>query len=333
MTGRWPSPRPARLLWPAAALSVLAVAACSSPSGGAQPWSAATVAVAPVDLPDDAAAVALLRRAAERATSLSFEGVTMTSAAGGGAERVAVLHVPGSGTMVSAEDTGMGQVFPEAGEHLSLTASLRFLDILVARFAVVVAGDGQALSRPADVVEARDGRDRVAARFWVDRRSGLMVKREIIDLGSGAVRSAEFVSLQVPATRSLGVSRSSSPDPTLDPVAVARLRSEGWVCPEGLPGGLVLVTADEADAGAVHLVYSDGLDIVSLFVQRGRLDPGAMPDMAREVRSGGVVLSDDSVTPTWVWGTSGSVVTLMTDAPAATVEKIIAALPPDPGQG
>ena len=48
-----------------------------------------------------------------------------------------------------------------------------------------------------------------------------------------------------------------------------RLRDEGWVCPEALPGGLELVAAMETTSRAVHLVFSDGIDIVSLFTQPG----------------------------------------------------------------
>ena len=321
------------------AVSLVAVSACAAPTVGSRPWAAATVLAAPVDLPDDPAALTLLTRAARSALTASYDAVIVSTSPDSPAPvRLAIAHRPGIGTSSAPEDGSRpAQLTPDDAVGTALPVSLRLLDLLVSRFGLALAGQGEVLSRPADVVEAADARGVVEARFWLDRTSGLMVKRELIDPTTGATRATEFVSLTVPAKSELRAATTQVPaaGPALDAVAVARLRSEGWICPEGLPGGLSFVSADEAEAGAEHLVYSDGLDVVSLFVQKGHLDTEAMPGLqsasgqAGQAGQAGQVLHTDTPVPTWVWQSSGSVVTLMTEAPRTTVERIISAVPPD----
>jgi len=310
---------------------------CSSAPAGPQPWAAATVVAASVDIPDDPAAVALLRAAARSAEQTSFDGVALWSPSDGSAPlRLIVVHRPGQGTVTALEaptgsDLAHGQFAPDAPAAGSPSSALPFLNLLVRRFGVVMAGSDTLMGRETDVVEARDERGDPEGRFWIDRGTGLMVKRQLIDTTSRQVRGMEFVSLHVPAAAEApaGATVTATPGPRLDDVAVGRLRTEGWVCPEGLPGGLDFVEAHEADAGGVQLVYSDGLDVVSLFVQRGRLDRDAMPGMVVAPFAAGAVLRSASGAPTWVWQSSGSVLTVMTDAPESFVERIVGALPPD----
>ena len=315
-------------------LTIPALCSCSASAPGAAPWAAATVVAAPVDLPDDAAAIALLRQSAAAAVSTSFEGVTATLTSDQPvAVQQTVVHIPGRGTLTAALDGSDGHLVPDGSVNAGFAGSVRYLDVLVSRYAVRVAGDGTVMGRPADEVQVQDSSARTVARFWVDRRTGLMVKRELIDTATGRTRTVEFVRLRTPARAMATAVVAATPAPsegtTLDDVAVTRLRAEGWVCPEALPGGLSFVSADELTSGAVHMVYSDGLDVVSLFVQRGRLDPQSMPELAAQSRSGGTVLRPKDGTATWVWATQGSVLTMMTDAPNSTAEHIIEALPPD----
>ena len=310
---------------------------CAGAPAGPQPWAAATVVAASVDIPDDAAAIGLLKVAATSAEQTSFDGVALWSPPDGSTPlRLIVVHRPGQGTVTALESTtraGLadGQFVPDAPAAGSPSAALPFLDLLIRRFGVVLAGSDTLMGRETDVVEARDERGDPQGRFWIDRGTGLMVKRQLIDTTSRQVRGMEFVSLHVPATAEApaGAAVTATPGPRLDEVAVVRLRSEGWVCPEALPGGLAFVEAHEADDGGVQLVYSDGLEVVSLFVQRGRLDREAMPGMVVAPFAAGAVLRSASGAPTWVWQSSDSVLTVMTDAPESFVERIVGALPPD----
>ena len=321
----------------AAIIALCSVAGCSSmgsvrglSAASEQPWAAATAVAAPLDLPDDTSAFALLRSAAAAAEELSFEGVTISTQSGGGEEQLdRVVHIPGRGTITVPIGQGDGgQLIPD-GADSTLPGAARFLDLLAARYAVTVGGEGKVMNRPADVVEAHDSAHRLLARFWVDRKTNLMVKRQLIDPSTAVVRTVEFESLTTPARSTPDVTATASQGPQLTEVAVGRLRSEGWVCPQALPGGLTFVSADETDSGAVHMVYSDGLDVVSLFVQKGRLDPQRMGGMTMSSMAGGTVFSVEGASPTLVWSSQGSVLTLMSDLPRPALIRIVTALAPD----
>jgi sigma-E factor negative regulatory protein RseB len=110
----------------------------------------------------------------------------------------------------------------------------------------------------------------------------------------------------------------------------ARFRSslarQGWQVPAALPGGLPLYTAawtQTSSGKVVELEYSDGLYVVSLFVQRGDLTAD-LPGWQR-VRVGGqqAFAAGHSVT----WTGLGFVYTMIADAPAQTVTQVVAALP------
>jgi len=278
-------------------------------------------------------AVALLRAAVTTARSTSYEGVTSSRSGTGLTVRLEVVHRPGTGTVTAPEGGGgRARLTVDASLASGVPGPIPFLDLLIERFAVVLRGEDDALGRVADVIEAQGADGAVRGRFWVDRDTGLIVRREL--LGPGQVsRLAEFVSLRVPATDGnvdADVTETPAAKQPLDAVAVGRLRSEGWLCPEGLPGGLVLVTVGEAEAQALHLVYSDGLEVISLFVQRGRLDPATVSGLVAAPSLGPTVLRSTEGAPTWVWPSGGSVLTLITDAPEGMIAPIISALPPDP---
>ena len=96
--------------------------------------------------------------------------------------------------------------------------------------------------------------------------------------------------------------------------------------PGSLPGGLPLYAAASTKTTSgevVDLEYSDGLYVVSLFVQRGTLAanmPGWQP-----VRVDGqqAFVSGHSVT----WAAAGFVYTMIADAPPQTVTQVVGTLP------
>jgi sigma-E factor negative regulatory protein RseB len=109
-------------------------------------------------------------------------------------------------------------------------------------------------------------------------------------------------------------------------VFLASLTGQGWRVPGSLSGGLPLyaaASAKTANGEVVDLEYSDGLYVVSLFVQRGTL----APDMAgwQQLSVGGkqAYVSGRSVT----WAGTGFVYTMVADAPAQTVTQVVGGLP------
>ena len=173
--------------------------------------------------------------------------------------------------------------------------------------------------RVTDVVTARDPKsDTARLKVYVDRNTGVMLRREVLNHQGKAVRSVGFVEV-----KKLGGTRSAPPaDPKTKgkakdkaPEKVASLPG-GYDAPQTVASNYVLAGRYLRDDGVVQLYYSDGLFGVSLFEQRGDLDWNGLPrgggtvdiDGARgrgyEV-AGGTVL---------VWEHDGLTYTLVSDA-------------------
>jgi sigma-E factor negative regulatory protein RseB len=105
--------------------------------------------------------------------------------------------------------------------------------------------------------------------------------------------------------------------------------------PDPLPGGLGLLGAREdrtANGQMVDLDYSDGLSLVSVFLQRGHLRP-RLTGWSRMALGGSPVYADDADGLTFVWSAHGFVYTLVAAAPPQTVAQVVAALPHDGSPG
>jgi sigma-E factor negative regulatory protein RseB len=113
------------------------------------------------------------------------------------------------------------------------------------------------------------------------------------------------------------------------------LRAGGWPLPGSLPGDLALVGAREGNTAAgpvVDLDYSDGLSLVSVFLQRGHLKSRPV-GWWRTTLGGSPVYAGDSDGQTFVWPAQGFVYTLVAAAPPQTVAQVVAALPHNGSQG
>src|SRR5436189_105568 len=76
---------------------------------------------------------------------------------------------------------------------------------------------------------------------------------------------------------------------------LARLRASGWPLPGPLPANLTLIGAKEANTPSgpvVDLDYSDGLSVVSIFVQRGYL-PDSLDGWSQVALEGHKVYASD----------------------------------------
>ena len=106
--------------------------------------------------------------------------------------------------------------------------------------------------------------------------------------------------------------------------------TDGWDCPDKLPPSLQLVDARRGGGeydGIVHLSYSDGLAAVSVFEQRGRLQPSDLADYRATTVAGRKVYLRDGVPQRLVWASDGTVYTVVADASARTVGDVVGALP------
>ena len=316
--------------------AVAAVAVVASPDRAApadpsaRPWTSATVASTPPDLQDDPEAVALVRRAAVAAATGPYVGTTTVVEADDEVQRrLEVVHVPGQGTLVRSG--GTEAVDPDEPGSGSLSEATQYLDLLTRNHALRTDGEAVVAGRAALAVVALRASGTIAARFWFDQATGLLLRREVFDASGAPAGWAAFEALEAPVPASdVSWTMPSQASPTpVGQAALGRLRDEGWLCPEALPAGMALVGAHEADDGAVHLVYSDGVTAMSLFEQRGRLATDAMTGYEREDVDGAVIFRRAGSPPQWVWQSQGGVFTLVADVPTPAVARVLAALPPD----
>ncbi|MFA1544943.1 sigma-E factor regulatory protein RseB domain-containing protein [Actinomadura chokoriensis] len=305
----------------------------------------------------DPGAVGLLRAAADAARDVPYEGrrfLTTWDRSKSATSRVAVTHRPGEGIRYRSATSGTGYR-PESAAGDTTGFTPRTLALLTRNYAVVRAADAAICGRPARVVEARRADGSSAGRFWIDRETGLMLHRELIDAEGHPVIVTGFseISFTVPPEEQMvpgphrgGLLRfpgSSGGDPAesagsasaasawgerLDRAGIARLRDRGWPVPDDLPGRLTLYDVRrEKDGGAVHLSYSDGLAAVSVFVQRGSLGDGGLPGWQKTVRRGRTVYRRESLRRWAVSAGKGYVYTVLTDAPLSTAESVAVSMP------
>jgi sigma-E factor negative regulatory protein RseB len=193
------------------------------------------------------------------------------------------------------------------------------------------------------VVEAWRADGSIAARFWLDDATKLPLEREVFDTAAHVIGQDVFIDVsfatpgsspQQAAAASASARVSADPQgPWTDPFSrrqLLALRDGGWQVPAELPGGLSLFTGarTQADTGAVlDLGYSDGLSMVSVFEQRGKL-PATLPGW-RKTKTGGHVVFALPDQRSLTWAGHGMVFTMVADAPSQTVDAVVRALPHD----
>jgi sigma-E factor negative regulatory protein RseB len=289
-----------------------------------------------------------LQEAAAAGQDTSYGGVQVVTWWGQRQARASVLevwHQPGGATLVqSAEPTPSRlSTVPQAGAAADpgpdglLGVSGQLLVLLRSNYQVVYVGHGSADNRSALVVEVRRPGGGVAARFWLDAATKLPLRREIFDDGEHVISEDAFISLEL-GSRGLGGMPSAVAAPwsaRLGPAGLTALRASGWPAPGQLPANLVLFAATRTSGHpgqVVELTYSDGLAVVSLFVQRGELAQ-PVPGWHPVVLDGRTVYSVDPDEMCFAWSAGGFVYTLVADAPMATVSQVVAALPHAGGPG
>jgi sigma-E factor negative regulatory protein RseB len=287
---------------------------------------------------DDERAVDLLRRSAAAMSRTSYSGTRVLSAWGRDSTTtvlVDVEHVAGQGTRLSMRGGGIADdtaTFLAAGEEgRGHTLGVRMFDLLTESYAVSLGPADSVAGRSSRVVEVSRGHS-LAARLWIDDRSGLLLRREVFDHAGRLVRESTFIDVDVDD----GVPRFMAHLPPVPPDSDGRsidvgsrpaLEAEGWDCP-GQAGEMRLVGIEAMERnGAVHMTYSDGLTRMSVFEQRGSLDPDSVRGFER-LRLGDQVVHVREGMPTYaLWQEDGLVFTVVTDGPLGTVARVVASEP------
>jgi sigma-E factor negative regulatory protein RseB len=286
----------------------------------------------------------LMEAAATACQTIPYQGVQMVAWWGGdgsSAYLLQVWHRPGGPEL--AKETHDSDVPPRAdarppvvGGDIALgvlSVSAWMLSLIRANYQIAYAGTGSASDRRADIVAVRRKDGTLAAQFWLDATTRLPLRREIFDASGRLVNEGAFIDLRI-GDQDLTVVPAAGAQPWGSPgseLGVPALRARGWTLPATLAGNmaLVAVTKTSARSGAIiDASYSDGLSVVSVFMQRGEL-PGPLPGWHLAAVRGQVVYSGEPDERSIAWSAYGYVYTVLADAPPQTVQRVVAELPHD----
>lgn len=214
------------------------------------------------------------------------------------------------------------------------------------KYHVTVAGTERILDRRCTKLEVhrRDGAS-LRERLWVDEDSGLVLRRESYEGAEHRLGLMTYLSLDVQPTglalagprASRGqvlrpVQRREPAARPLDDVALTALRQAGWTVPPTLPGDYEPVgvyAVDGRDGQPLHVVYTDGLYMLSLFQEQGHPDWDSLPEGATRAEGIGWHAYEwpGAVPRRLVWEASGTTFSLVGDVPPEEFQAIADALP------
>jgi sigma-E factor negative regulatory protein RseB len=285
------------------------------------------------------AGLRLMSQAAAACRTTAFSGIMVSRSWGPAGARMSladVWHRPGGQTIAQpvrsrTADGGSSTAEAPPGPSASVVILPQQFALLESGYVLDYAGVGSAAGRSAVVVAVERANGTLAARYWLDRQTKLPLRRQLFDTHARIVSDISFASLRI-GVGSLGDMPAVLAQPLarqLSHSAVSLLRARGWPLPVELPGGMMLFAASATPAPTgqvIGLSYSDGLSVISLFVQRGDL-PRALAGWQRIAIAGHDAYAVDPDDQTIAWSSGGYVFTVIADAPAATVDQAVLALP------
>jgi hypothetical protein len=289
---------------------------------------------------DPISAAAVLRRALAAGDQVGYHGVQDVRSRGLGAPlgaRVVVRSVPGQGSTAEVLDASGATVATSAAPAVGpgRMPDESVLKVLATHYRLAGWSDGQAAGRSAAVVQATRADGTVAARWWVDDASGILLAQQTFDQAGAPLVSAGFASVEVgpPSGGFSAVPASVSPRPTsgtaLTLSNAPALSRAGWACGKRLAGlALVRLRSDgAAEPDAVHLVYSDGVSTLSVHEQRGLLTGGPSGSswdtgLGAWTRTGPANVAS--------WQSGDRVFTVATDGPTTLLAAAVSSLPHEP---
>jgi sigma-E factor negative regulatory protein RseB len=292
----------------------------------------------------------LLDLAANATLATSYQGTELVSQSGvGGSVKLVsqVWHEGGGTTLVETSDgvisaatqpvaanaagTAVASSDPPNGSPEGVFGVTKdLIRQLGKHYVAVYQGRGSAAGKSASIVELYRFDGSLAARYWLDRQTMVPLRRDLYDTSDNVISEDSFVRVQfgalTPQPQAARPAKSAWVTAAVPARFVTSLTGQGLQVPATLPGGLPLYAAASTKATTgeiVDLEYSDGLYVVSLFMERGTL-AADMPGW-RQVRVAGqqAYVSGHSVT----WAGPGVVYTVIADAPPQTVKQVVQALP------
>ncbi len=320
-------------------LSRLALLIGTALIGFGLPMPAAATLAPAAQREDNPNAVAWLERAASAPDRVSFHGtqiITSWGPQGASSAMLDIVHAASQGSEItvvgSAASPGAKAFVQRASHAVGPTVDGGPLALLKATYELVYKCCTDTIGRSAVLIEALRADQTVAGRFWIDKATGLLLQRQLFsDDGKTMVRATVFTDLEIEHSEFLGHLPPMAPG-SVESVGLGNvdgLRSQGWTCAPTLPASLQLYDVHQDDATkSLQFSYSDGLFNVSLFEQRGELDPAAVAGYTATTTADGARIYQRYGMPSYVvWSSGGIVYTLVGDLPFETLGKVVAAFP------
>ncbi|WP_020385676.1 sigma-E factor regulatory protein RseB domain-containing protein [Kribbella catacumbae] len=320
-------------------LSRLAVLIGTALIGFGLPMPAAATPAPAAQREDNPTAVAWLERAAAAPDRVSFHGtqiITSWGPQGASSAMLDIVHAASQGSEISVVGPAASpgaKAFVQRGNHaVGPTVDGGPLALLKATYELVYKCCTDTIGRTAVLIEALRADQTLAARFWIDQATGLLLQRQLFsDDGKTMVRATVFTDLEIEDSEFLGHLPPMAPG-SVESVGMGNvdgLRSQGWTCAPTLPSSLQLYDVHQDQATkSLQFSYSDGLFNVSLFEQRGELDPAAVAGYTATTTADGARIYQRNGMPSYVvWSSDGIVYTLVGDLPFDTLGKVVAAFP------
>jgi sigma-E factor negative regulatory protein RseB len=291
---------------------------------------------------DSPSAVNWLERAAAAPDRVSYHGtqiITSWGPQGVSSAMLDIVHAASQGSEVTVVGSGSSpgaKAFVQRANHTAgPTVDGGPLSLLQATYELVYNCCTDTIGRASVVVEALRGDRTLAARFWIDKATGLLLQRQLFSVdGKTMVRATVFTDLQIEGSEFLSHLPPMAPGgvTAVGLSKVDSLRSQGWTCSATLPASLQLYDVHQDTAtNSLQFSYSDGLFTVSLFEQRGELDPAAVAGYTKTTVAGGATVYQRYGMPSYaMWSSGGLVYTLVGDLPSEQLGKVIAAFPHQP---
>ncbi|WP_433008188.1 sigma-E factor regulatory protein RseB domain-containing protein [Kribbella sp. CA-294648] len=291
---------------------------------------------------DNPTAVAWLERAAAAPDHVSFHGtqiITSWGPQGSSSAMLDIVHAASQGSEISVVGSpaspGAKAFVQRANHAVGPTVDGGPLALLKATYDLVYKCCTDTIGRAAVLIEALRADQTLAARFWIDRATGLLLQRQLFSTdGKTMVRATVFTDLEIEGSQFIGHLPPMAPG-SVEPVGLGNiegLRSQGWTCSPTLPAALQLYDVhQDQTTKALQFSYSDGLFNVSLFEQRGELDPSAVAGYTATTTAEGARVYQRYGMPSYVvWSSGGIVYTLVGDLPFETLQKVVEAFPHAP---
>ncbi len=325
------------VLAPRRHVAAVATAAVLAAGTAAGPAAAADVSPAPLGAGD---ARALLTAAAEALEHPHVGRVSVVSFTAAG-PRVADLEVrvdamgatelrrPTRWLLGGSAMTGWLRTSDDARTATPSAVGARLdVDVVLERWHATVGPPRGLDTGPATPVHlVRRAGSPVEEVVYIDDATQLPVRRETRGVDGEVLRVVAYTSV---AMVDLGAPAAvAAPAPASGGMAVGGLADAGYEVPAALGAGFTLLGAEHTDDMAVAR-YGDGLSVLSVYQQHGRLDASGLTDATVREIAGRHVWTWPGAEPLrLVWTGGDRTWTVVSDAPVAVIEDAVASLPGD----